>query len=258
MTSRWDARDDLADLELEWKLRAIAVPAAVAIAIAFHAFPLGHMLQRTWLTMMVHEVGHAISALLCGFPAAPSLWKTMIGAHRSLLATGLVALLVGALALRWWQAERRLHAGLAAAVLVVQLWWTFGLDAADARTLITFGGDGGAMVIGTALMTTFFAGRDTQIYRGALRWGFLAIGAAAYVDTFATWWTAQRDPGVIPFGEIEGVGLSDPSKLNEIAGWSVDDLVDRYVALGVACAAVLAIVWAWQVRAARREAQATR
>jgi hypothetical protein len=257
MTS-WDRHDDFADLELEWKLRAIAVPAAIAIAIAFHAFPLGHMLQRTWLSMMVHETGHAVTALLCGFPAVPTLWVTRIAAHQSLLATGLVALLVGALGLRAWQADRRLLAAITGAVLVVQAWWTFGLEAADQRTLITFAGDGGGMVLGTALMTTFFAGRDSQLYRGALRWGFLAIGAAAYVDTFATWWTARTEPGVIPFGEIEGVGLSDPSKLNEWSGWSVDDIVDRYVTLGVACAIVLAVVWAWQVRAAQREARAAR
>jgi hypothetical protein len=110
------------------------------------------------------------------------------------------------------------------------------------------------MVIGTALMATFFAGRDTQLYRGALRWGFLVIGAAAFVDTFAMWWTARTDSSVIPFGEIEGVGLSDPSKLKDVFGWTIDDIVDRYVTLGLVCALVLSVVWAWQVSVARREA----
>jgi hypothetical protein len=253
-----DRTDDFADLELEWKLRAIAVPAAIVIAIGFHAWPFGHFLQRTWLSMMVHEVGHAVTALLCGFPAAPTLWKTIIAQDRALYVTGLVALLELAVMIRWWQADRRLLAGVAGAVVLVQLWWTFGLSAGEAQTLITFGGDAGAMVIGTALMTTFFAGRDTQLYRGALRWGFLVIGAAAFVDTFATWWTARDDPRVIPFGEIEGVGLSDPSKLRDVAGWSVDDLVDRYVTLGLVCAIVLAGVWAWKVSDARREAREAR
>jgi hypothetical protein len=253
-----DRTDDFSDPELEWKLRAIAVPAAILIAVAFHATSLGHQVQRIWLTMMVHETGHAVTALLSGFPAAPTLWKTIVANDRSLLATALVALLVGAVMLRWWYDDRRLLAAIAAALLLVQLWWTFGLTRREAMALFTFGGDGGAMVLGAVLMATFFAARDTQLYRGALRWGFLVIGAAAFVDTFATWWTARTDPSVIPFGEIEGVGLSDPSKLKDVYGWSVDDIVDRYVTLGLVCAVVLAIVWAWQVSVARREAIAAR
>jgi hypothetical protein len=248
-------RDDFSDPELEWKLRAIAVPAAIAIAILFHTFPLSHQIQRIWLSMMVHETGHAVTVANSERSAAPTLWKTIIAADRSLFATALVALLIVGVMLRWWYDDRRLLAALAAAVLLVQLWWTYGLTKPEAMALFTFGGDGGAMVIGTALMATFFAGRDTQLYRGALRWGFLVIGAAAFVDTFATWWTARTDPTVIPFGEIEGVGLSDPSKLKDVYGWSVDDIVDRYVTLGLVCAVVLAGVWAWQVSVARREAR---
>ena len=239
---------------MEWKLRAYAVPAAIVIAIGFHAWPLGHFLQRTWLSMMVHELGHATTAMLCGFGAAPTLWKTMYASDRSLLVTALVAALIGAVAWRWWVNDKRLLAGLAAALLLVQMWWTFGLSDGEARALMTFGGDGGAIVIGTVLMTTFFVSEDSKLHRDMLRWGFLVIGAAAFVDTFATWWTARTDPSVIPFGEIEGVGLSDPSKLRDVEGWSVDDIVDRYVTLGVACAIVLAIVWAWQVRVAKQTA----
>ncbi len=246
--------DDLADLDWEWKARAIAIPAALAVAVLFHAFAFTHFLQRTFLSMMVHELGHATTALLCGFKAAPTLWKTIVGEHRTMIVTILVGGLVGAVLARWALARRWVPAGCTAVVLALLVVGTFGISESSAHAAVTFGGDGGAMVIGTILMTTFFAGRDTQLYQGALRWGFLVIGSAAYVDTFETWWTARTDPSVIPFGEIEGVGLSDPSKLHVVHGWATDDIVDRYVTLGVACLIVLAMVWAWQVRAARREA----
>lgn len=245
------------DDDFEWKARAIAIPSALALALVFHAFPLGHFLQRTWLTMIVHECGHAVTALLFGFPAAPTVWKTIIAGDRTALVVVLVGALNVAVLVRWWLAERWLLAGCAAAVVALQVIGTFMLSETDAQAWIAFAGDGGALVLGTILITTFFAGRDTQIVRGALRWGFLVIGAAAFVDTFAMWWTAQSDRSGIPFGEIEGVGLSDPSKLRAY-GWSTDDIVDRYVALGVACLIVLAIVWAWQVQVARREAAAAR
>jgi hypothetical protein len=56
---------------------------------------------------------------------------------------------------------------------------------------------------------------------------------------------------VIPFGEIEGVGLSDPSKLTDVFNWSQHQVVDRYVTLGCLCLLVLVIVWLWQTLAAR-------
>lgn len=48
---------------------------------------------------------------------------------------------------------------------------------------------------------------------------------------------------MIPFGEIEGVGLSDPSTLQETFGWSTRELVDRHVMVGVLCGAMILGVW---------------
>jgi hypothetical protein len=109
------------------------------------------------------------------------------------------------------------------------------------------------MVLGTALMATFFCGRDTQIYKGRLRWGFLVIGSAAFVDAFATWWAARTDVDAIPFGASEGMGLSDPSKLVEVYGWATRAMVARYLALGAVCLIALALLWGLGARRARRE-----
>jgi heme A synthase len=79
------------------------------------------------------------------------------------------------------------------------------------------------------------------------------IGAAALVDAGNTWWAARTNVDVIPFGEQEGVGLSDPSRLTEWANWSVTQLVHRYVAVLVVCLLALALVYAWGLRQARRE-----
>ena len=37
--------DDAPLLVPEWKLRAVAIPAAIGLAFAFHAWPVGHWLQ---------------------------------------------------------------------------------------------------------------------------------------------------------------------------------------------------------------------
>lgn len=137
--------------------------------------------------------------------------------------------------------------------MLLQALCTFAITDESAQALITFAGDGGAMVFGTLLMAIFFYGKETQLYRGALRWGFLVIGASAFVDTFFTWWTARTDVNAIPYGEMEGVGLSDSSRLVEWYGWTESAMVHRYVALGVLCLVVLVIVWVRNLRRARAE-----
>ena len=48
----------------------------------------------------------------------------------------------------------------------------------------------------------------------------------------------------------------DPSKLDEVYGWTVSQIVGRYVTLGLACFAVLAAVWIYATWSARRAGDA--
>lgn len=139
---------------------------------------------------------------------------------------------------------------------VLQFIGTLGTSVDHAREAITFGGDAGAMVLGTLLILTFFAGPGSRLRTNQLRWGFLVIGTAALVDTFATWMSARTNPDVIPFGEIEGVGLSDPSKLDELYGWTTHQIVYRYLDVGVACLVALTAAWLYFTYAARRAMRA--
>jgi bacteriorhodopsin len=104
------------------------------------------------------------------------------------------------------------------------------------------------MILGTFLMLSFYARKRSQLRVGWLRWGFLVIGAAAFADGFATWWTARTDRDAIPFGENEGRGLSDPTVLVFEQGFSIPGLVSSYVWAGVACLAVLAVAYALGLR----------
>jgi hypothetical protein len=106
-------------------------------------------------------------------------------------------------------------------------------------------------------MASFFFGKRTQLYKGSLRWGFVVIGAAAFVDMYATWVIARWNPEVIPFGTLDG-NLTDSSKLVEIYGWKIQTLMNRYLGLGIFCMLGLALVYAWGVRHAGREAEARR
>ncbi len=243
------------DWTLEWKLRAAAVPAAFALALAFHASPTGHFFQRTFLTMVPHELGHAIAAWWCGFAAVPTLWKTLIPESRGWLAPLVIEAAELALVVRGWTARRDRLVVLGVVLAALQFLGTMA-SARDAYAAITFAGDAGAMVLGALLVLAFFAPVGSRLRAGGLRWGLLAIGAAAFVDTFATWWSARHDLGAIPFGELEGIGLSDPSKLQDVYGWPTDVIVARYVEVGAVCIAVVGAAWLVATWRAHRAANA--
>ena len=240
------------DDELEWKLRAAAVPAAFVLALAFHATSTGHFLQRTFLTMIPHELGHAMTAWWCGFAAIPGLWKTLIPETRSTATIVLVGAIEAGLVALGWRTQRSAWWAAGLALAALQFIGTSTLPVERAQTAITFGGDGGAMLIGTALVLLFFVPPTSRLATNHVRWGLLAIGAATLVDTAATWFAAARDANAIPFGEIEGVGLSDPSKLAEVYGWSVRQITERYTNLASACLLVVALGWGWAVWSARK------
>src|SRR5437899_5329972 len=91
----------------------------------------------------------------------------------------------------------------------------------DRRRPFIFGGDGGSLVLGSLLMTTFYARPDSPLCENSLRWGFLGIGAVAFMDAFCSWTGKEED---IPFGVQEGA-LSDPSALVETYGWTIQLMI---------------------------------
>src|SRR5205823_2800756 len=113
----------------------------------------------------------------------------------------------------------------------------------QAEALFTFGGDGGSLVLGTLLMTSVYIRRDSAICEQGLRWGFLGIGAIAFIDAWTSWTGSEAD---IPFGVQEGT-LSDPSKLVETYGWTIQLMIQRYIRLAEICLVALAIVYVFGI-----------
>jgi hypothetical protein len=208
---------------------------------------------RIFFSMLQHESGHALTAWLCGFGAFPMLWVTPHSESRMIGVTVLLAAALAALTWWTWRTERRGWSLVCGAVLLLQLALTFGLKPRAAEALIVFGGDAGCFVFGAALMSTFLVDRESRLATTSLRWGFLVIGAFGFADAGATWWAARTDSDAIPFGEIEGVGLSDPSRLTETFGWTTHQMVSRYLAVAGLSLAVLAILYVRSVMRAREK-----
>lgn len=229
----------------ELKGRILALP--LALILARLVASTGLRIAAAMLAMVLHESGHAIAAWLTGRWAVPLLWVTLHGEERSwCIVLGLTAgIVLGGF--QAWKAERWGWVVAAGAVVILQLI----VLCLPAGALIVFCGDGGAMVLATVLMATFYAPRESALSKNwGLRCGLLVIGALSFMHVFLSWTGRFED---IPFGEIEGVNLSDPSLLTEMYGWSVTQLVDRYVHLGTVCLLVLLELYVWGLLSAYLE-----
>jgi hypothetical protein len=244
------------DARTEFLFSAAAIPAMLLIAVVFQSMEWGRFVQRLVFTMPVHELGHAVTAWLCGFGAIPTVWITITMEERGLVAPLAVFAAIAWILYRGWQLESRALLAAGGLVLLLQVVLTLGLKEHTARSLIVFGGDGTGLVLSILLMASFFFGKRTQLYKGSLRWGFVAIGAGAFVDINAVWWAARRDSSEIPFTTRDNGLESDALRLVNEFGWTEAALVNRHIMVCLACMAILALVYAWGVHRAWLKAQA--
>lgn len=226
------------DAAKELKYRVLGLPLALLVARLVAGTSL--RVAASMLAMVLHESGHAITAWLTGRWAMPMFWFTMHGEERSwsiVLFLTAAIIFVGFLA---WKMEHWGWVCAASALLILQVSI---LSAHNDGALIVFGGDGGAMILATILMATFYAPRESALYQNwGLRWGLLVIGALTFMHVYRLWSGPFED---IPFGEIEGVNLSDPSLLIQMYGWNVAQLINRYLLLAKVCFAVLFGLYVW-------------
>lgn len=235
-----DLDGDAEEAASEHRLHTWVLPVTLGVAWAVVSGPSRFLVRL--ITMPFHELGHAVSAWLCGYSAIPMLWRTPIFG-RSYLLAALAAAGLGTLAWRGWKQRRRGWMATGGGLLFLQLVGTLLLSEKQQMVLFSFGGDAGMMVLGTAMMATLYARPGSYLHEQGLRWGFLGLGALSFMDGFLTWWRARKDFSAIPFGRIEGVGLSDASKLVGPYGWGEHELVRRYVTLGVLCLVFLAALY---------------
>ena len=236
---------DDGEAALERRVRLLALPVALGVCSLLAATSGGRFLLRLFCGMWIHELGHAVTAWLCGFLAFPGPWLTPVSEGRSQVFSALLSAALLVWAVRSLLGGARGVAGLALCLLALQVAGSHLLGEERARMLVVFGGDACCLWGGAVLMSAVYAPEGSWPRRDWLRFGFLFIGAAAFCDVFSQWWAARTDFERIPFGHNEGAGLSDPSRLQETWGWTTDQLVSRYLTLGCAWLLALAALYRW-------------
>ena len=174
----------------EWHNCLFALPLMLLGAWACQYWHVFDGLQRIVFGMPLHELGHAVTAWLSGHNAIPTFWFTHTSAGRG-YSCALLLLGVYAALLRYgYRTRQRYWYALVAVLVCVQIIGTFVINPDTSDMLIIFGGDGMGMVLATFMMSTFYMGKETQLYKGSVRWGLLFWGAAAFMDMFM----ASRNP----------------------------------------------------------------
>lgn len=229
-SARWTGDDD--DARLAWKVQALAPPLVLVVAwLLTSSGGLSAFLSRVFLGMWIHELGHALSAWFTGFFAFPGPWRTIVGDERSWSVRFILGAILVTLVVTGVRHRHRLLTTVGGGLLALFAVGAFVIKVETARMVFSFGGDAGNLVLGPLLMLTFQLPRDHPIKRRWLHWGFVVIGAFAFCDVAHQWARAAADVAEIPFGRIDGVGLSDASVLVERHGWSEAALVRRYTTL---------------------------
>jgi hypothetical protein len=224
----------------EFTVRIFALPGALLLGWLLNwAMPT----VTAFLSMWLHETGHAIAAWFCGYAAFPTAWITLIPDERGRW----ISLVLGAAMATGGYFAFRLHRWfwVAASAGVLALFILGNLQTeSHSHLLFTFWGEGGAYVLATVLMLTFYARPDSPISRNQVRWGLLVLGAMAFWSVYTRW--AGGFENIAQFLEdTDGRGIpSDERVLTLVYGWSTYVLIHSYWTLARVCLLTLAGAYA--------------
>jgi hypothetical protein len=231
----------------EFLCRIFALPGALLCGwLVNHAMPT----LAAFLSMWTHEFGHAFAAWFCGYTAFPTAWITIISDERSrwlsvVMGAGVIG--GGYIAFRL---ERWFWVVVCLVVLVLVVAGNVQTDF-HSKLLFTFWGDGGAYVLSTLLMMTFYARPNSPLTRNQVRWGLLLIGAIAFWSVYSRW-AGGFENIANALADTDERGPSDVLQLTTMYGWSIYTLIHHYWDLGRACLLALAAAYAAGLVQAKR------
>lgn len=247
---KWTVVDDAgaqAKAHNEFLCRVFALPAALLFGWAVNsAMPT----LTAFLAMWTHESGHALAAWFCGYTAFPTAWFTIVSPDRARwisVVLGLALVGGGYVAVRF---QRWFWVAVCAAILMLVIAGNLQTDF-HSHLLITFWGDGGAFVLSTVLVLTFYARADHPLTRNQVRWGLLLLGAMAFWSVYSRW--AGGFENIANFLEdTDERGPSDMMLMITLYGWPIGAMQARYMLLAHGCLAAMAGVYAAGLVQAKR------
>ncbi|MGA7122182.1 MAG: hypothetical protein WBY94_18915, partial [Polyangiaceae bacterium] len=239
-------------------IRLYALPAAFALA-ALATFAGGPM--PVWIfvdlpSMVLHELGHAVTAWIAGRFAVPIPFLTVIRDGRSATTTVVVLGLACGAAFAGYR-SRRPALIVFGAVLALLHVAAFALSESQAREWFLFGGCAGHILFSTLLVVAFYVPLPDWLRWDFWRFAALLFGATGLLYAAKIWFPAARDASLVPMGSAVGDKKDgDMSILVARFGWTPERLASVYAQLTLAGIVLVACVYAgvlvrWRIVRAR-------
>jgi Zn-finger nucleic acid-binding protein len=199
--------------------------------------------------IMLHELGHAAPAWFSGRAALPLPFGiTFIREEQAWWTSLCLAFLLGVFGYRSLREGHKVATGLAVVLLAFQVYFTWVVKPFTSMAIATYGGIAGEFILSTALIILYHHPLPDR-----LRWDFWRFvtfvpAMVTFVGAFAQWIAISNKVAAMPtttmFG-VPGDGQSDIEKLINQFGWSADQISSISVGIGILCAIVIAVHYAY-------------
>ncbi|NBW82500.1 hypothetical protein EBR21_12165, partial [bacterium] len=221
-------KDDV-DLPRTLKIEQLAIPLAILIGTLFELTELRIFLR--FLSMPLHELGHAAASWFAGIYAAPLPFFTSWDEFRSnsvimffcaLWTVGIVA------AARW---RSRVMIFFFATALLIQIRATFFVPLERINEIRIAFGCTGEIVFSGLLVASFVYRLPPQLRWDFWRFPVVALGGILFGAAAMQWLQIRNDPSRMPWGSAISTDENDGdlSKLRDLYHWSEAQIVSHYL-----------------------------
>lgn len=207
------------------------------------AFAINFIEPLAWfISMWVHEFGHATIAWFSGYRAMVTFAGTIISFDRSLFVYFGILILIGLTFYSGWKEQKKTTMIICIILAIMQFILTWKTSYSTYQMLLYFGGIGGEFYLSTLLIVTFYWRLPEKFYWEFWRFIALIIGATTFWGNFTKWHRISKGKADIPWGTFwggRGDSGGDLNVLNNEVGWSADQIINTYNTLGFICFLVI-------------------
>ena len=259
-----DTPDSWSTLSEPSRVQTLVLP--ISLALGFILSKLGFISALLWyfVTIPLHEIGHAVGAWLGSRFALPigafipMAGFTMMGEDRSTLVGAM--LIAGIVALGLWGRKRRTGVLLVLAIILLATWsrWTFFASPEEWRRFSVWTGVGGEFFLSTFLIVLGFYELPARMHWDFFRMPAIFYGGMGFAASYSRWLAIRAGRAKLPMGSFLSGGSDsngDMERLIQVHGWTTDRVIRSYVELGTACALLIAAHWIYTLSRRLRTSQ---